>query len=49
MDIDTRIFDKLSDTEKGNLQSQFSRLTKTVSLIQEEVVSEDNPEEDVLL
>ena len=41
MDIDTRIFDKLSDAEKGKLSSQLHKLTDAVSLIEEEVVRDD--------
>lgn len=39
MDIDTRIFDKLSDDEKEKLHSQLHKLTDAVSLIQDEVTS----------
>ena len=41
MDIDTRIFDKLSDAEKDKLGSQLHKLTDAVSLIEEEVVRND--------
>lgn len=41
MDIDTRIFDKLSDAEKDKLSSQLHKLTDAVSLIEEEVVGDD--------
>lgn len=44
MDIDTRIFDKLSDVEKSKLSSQLHKLTDAVSLIEDEVVREDNSE-----
>lgn len=40
MDIDTRIIDKLSDSEKEKLHSQLHRLTDAVSLIEEEVTSD---------
>lgn len=40
MDIDTRIFDKLSDEEKGKLHTQLHKLTDAVSLIEEEVNSD---------
>ena len=38
MDIDTRIFDKLSEDEKDKLHTQLHRLTDAVSLIDEEVM-----------
>lgn len=41
MDIDTRIIDKLSEDEKEKLHSQLHRLTDAVSLIENEVVTED--------
>ncbi len=41
MDIDTRIFDKLSDAEKDKLSAQLHKLTDAVSLIEEEVVHDD--------
>jgi ParB-like chromosome segregation protein Spo0J len=41
MDIDTRIFDKLSDAEKDKLSSQLHKLTDAVSLIEDEV-TQDN-------
>lgn len=40
MDIDTRIFDKLSETEKDKLQTQLHRLNDAVSMISEEVNDE---------
>ena len=52
MDIDTRIIDKLSDSEKEKLHSQLHRLTDAVSLIEEEVTSDgtvlkEEPEEKI--
>jgi hypothetical protein len=52
MDIDTRIFDKLSEGEKEKLHTQLHRLTDAVSLIEDEVASDgtvkDNtPTEDI--
>lgn len=52
MDIDTRIFDKLSEGEKEKLHTQLHRLTDAVSLIEDEVASDgtvkdDAPTEDV--
>ena len=44
MDIDTRIFDKLSDVEKDKLSSQLHKLTDAVSLIEDEVIREENSE-----
>lgn len=41
MDIDTRIFDKLSDTEKDKLSAQLHKLTDAVRLIEEEVIHDD--------
>ncbi len=41
MDIDTRVFDKLSDSEKDKLSSQLHKLTDAVSLIKEEVERDD--------
>lgn len=40
MDIDTRIFDKLSDGEKEKLHTQLHKLTDAVSLIEDEVASD---------
>lgn len=40
MDIDTRILDKLSDGEKGKLQTQLHKLNDAVSLIQNDVTKE---------
>ena len=40
MDIDTRIFDKLSEGEKEKLHTQLHKLTDAVSLIEEEVNSD---------
>jgi hypothetical protein len=40
MDIDTRIFDKLSDGEKEKLHTQLHKLTDAVSLIEDEVMSD---------
>lgn len=40
MDIDTRIIDKLSDTEKEKLNNQLHRLNDAVSLIKDEVDSD---------
>ena len=40
MDIDTRILDKLSDSEKGKLQTQLHKLNDAVSLIQNNVATE---------
>lgn len=40
MDIDTRIFDKLSDGEKEKLHTQLHRLNDAVSIIEEEVNTE---------
>lgn len=52
MDIDTRIFDKLSEGEKEKLHTQLHKLTDAVSLIEDEVVSDgtvkdDTPAEDI--
>lgn len=52
MDIDTRIFDKLSESEKEKLHTQLHKLTDTVLLIQDEVISDKTindvtPAEDV--
>lgn len=41
MDVDTKIIDKLSDSEKDKLKSQLSKLTDAVSLIQEEIEDEN--------
>lgn len=41
MDIDTRIFDKLSDAEKEKFSAQLHKLTDTVSLIEEGIVHDD--------
>lgn len=40
MDVDTRIFGKLSDVEKEKLHTQLHKLTDVVSLIEDEVVSD---------
>lgn len=40
MDIDTRIFDKLSEGEKEKLHTQLHKLTDAVSLIEDEVTSD---------
>lgn len=40
MDIDTRIFDKLSEGEKEKLHIQLHKLTDAVSLIEDEVTSD---------
>lgn len=53
MDIDTRIFDKLSDGERDKLHTQLHKLTDAVSLIEDEVTSdgaikEVDPIEDVV-
>lgn len=40
MDIDTRIFDKLSECEKEKLHTQLHKLTDAVSLIEDEVLSD---------
>lgn len=40
MDIDTRIFDKLSEGEKEKLHTQLHKLTDAVNLIQDEVISD---------
>lgn len=42
MDLDTRIVDKLSDTEKEKLQTQLHKLNDAVSLIKEEVSQEES-------
>lgn len=52
MDIDTRIFDKLSEGEKEKLHSQLHKLTDAVSLIEEEVnsdgtVSQEEKQEEI--
>ena len=52
MDIDTRIFDKLSEGEKEKLHTQLHKLTDAVSLIEDEVISDgmvknDAPTEDI--
>ena len=52
MDIDTRIFDKLSEGEKEKLHTQLHKLTEAVSLIEDEVtgdemVKNDAPTEDI--
>ena len=44
MDIDTRIIDKLSETEKDKLSGQLKRLSDAVSLITAEVDSEGAPD-----
>lgn len=41
MDIDTRIIDKLSDSEKDRLKNQLNKLTSAVSLIKGEVDDEE--------
>ncbi len=50
MDIDTRIIDKLTDSEKEKLHTQLNKLTDAVSLIEEEVTSDGTvkPEEGVI-
>lgn len=45
MDIDTRIVDKLSETEKEKLQTQLHRLTDAVALIEEEADFEQTKKE----
>ena len=45
MDIDTRIFDKLSDGEKEKLHTQLHKLTDAVSLIEDEVTSDGTVKE----
>ena len=52
MDIDTRIFDKLSEGEKEKLHTQLHKLNDAVSLIEDEVTSDgmvknDAPTEDI--
>lgn len=52
MDIDTRIFDKLSEGEREKLHTQLHKLNDAVSLIEDEVVSDgtvkdDTPAEDI--
>lgn len=42
MDIDTQIFDKLSDAEKDKLSAQLHKLTDAVSLIEEEVSRDES-------
>lgn len=44
MDIDTRIFDKLSDVEKEKLHTQLHRLNDAVSIIEGEVNTESGIE-----
>ena len=44
MDIDTRIIDKLSESEKEKLGEQLKRLTETVAMISDEVVPESHEE-----
>ena len=46
MDIDTRIFDKLSDGEKEKLQTQLHKLTDAASLIEDEVTFDGTVKED---
>ena len=46
MDIDTRIFDKLSDVEKEKLHTQLHKLTDAVALIDEEVISDGTVNEE---
>ena len=45
MDIDTRIIDKLSESEKEKLSGQLKRLTETVTMITGEVVPESTEKE----
>ena len=47
MDIDTRIFDKLSEGEKEKLHTQLHKLTDAVSLIEDEVVSDGTVKDDI--
>lgn len=42
MDVDTKIIDKLSDSEKEKLKNQLNKLTSAVDLIKEEVADEDS-------
>ena len=44
MDIDTRIIDKLSETEKEKLSGQLKRLSDAVSLISTEIDPENTPD-----
>lgn len=47
MDIDTRIFDKLSDGEKEKLHTQIHRLNDAISLIENEVASDGTFENEI--